>query len=99
MALVALVAGAAGCGEPDPTTVRLRVFADPGLVFDALTLRAGDAPPQTLAALPELRVLVPDDWAGHATDFSLDGFSADALVASGTVSVVPVLHNEIPRCN
>ncbi|MBK7191861.1 MAG: hypothetical protein IPH80_05210 [Myxococcales bacterium] len=93
-AVAALAVVALACSDVPPTIVQLRVVADPNLALDQLTVRAGDAPPQTITATPALRVPVPDEWAGTATLFSVDGLRTGELVGSGLVTVTPVLHVE-----
>ncbi len=94
MGLAVLCLALAGCDE-SPTTLRLQISADPALAIDQLNIVVGDATPQLSVALPEVRVVVPDDWAATAVAVAVDGLADDAVVASGSATVRPMRHGEL----
>ena len=93
-ARLACLGALAACG-PAPTVVRLTIDVDPALAVDGLTLTAGAAAPQDLAFASELRIRVPDDWAGVVTTFALDGRHGATVVAAGAVTVTPQADAEV----
>ncbi len=88
---VLLVAGfaCAACGDAPETTIELDVLYDEGWALDALVGTVGDRT-ITLAARPQIELLVPDAWAGTEIEVEVLGMRGTESVARGFRTVVPV---------
>jgi alpha-tubulin suppressor-like RCC1 family protein len=85
---------ATACGDGNVTSVRIDLDYDTAWELTELDLRV-DVKSERVAVRPELRVLLPDDWAGRSVTVEVLGLRGDDTFARGTAEMVPVRGEEV----
>jgi hypothetical protein len=82
------------CSGDSLTTIHVDVTADKTWNVDRLHITVGARAPIP-RPLEAIEIVVPDEMAGIATSITVSASSAETTVASGQVSVTPVLHDDV----